>query len=255
MVILKKADLRNYRKGEILQYMKSVDSVYATYDTKALLLADRYQHFADCSNGLDGVLKNDSSHELSETLETIDNQRSKSFSGLKQHLESQLYRPEEKIALAAKTLLDNLNEYGEPIYKLNVHRRTSLIDAVVKDCTENTKLVDAVKELDLQTWIDAIKTLNVRYHTNYIERSQTPKAPVGLSRKKDVVTQAYLDLIRDTESYARVAENKEPYLKIISDLNDLTTRFNAIVDIRKSANARGKNNVSGQKMSEDASSE
>lgn len=231
MNTLSNPTLSSYRHGEFLQFMKNVLSVYNNFDLTTLSLSNPAQLLQESVTAMEVAFQPIMAHELTSELANLDTRRDKALMGIKAFLESQFYREETEIYEAAKNLYDNYISHGERIDRLSYQQETAVIDALLKDWSEES-LHTAVQTLQIDFWVEKLRTLNTDFNIKYVKRAQDTPKPAELDTKRTVIKKTYEELTADTVAYSRVATDKQPYQDIINGLNGLIEDYNMAVNLR-----------------------
>ncbi|MFZ1702741.1 MAG: DUF6261 family protein [Saprospiraceae bacterium] len=229
---LKTATLSSYRSGEFLQFMKNVVSVYQTHNAPSLGLEKRLSTLQLSLVELDIVFVNATGHKITGVLKELSSKRSKTVTGLRSYLESQQLFEDPTKAKAANLIMANFRMHCGNLKKASNQEKTALINAMIHDWTSEVPLQEAVVALDLQAWIKPLEALNNEFDEQHVMRSRTALPLIKSNEKKKVIRAAYLELVKDTESFARVSPDNLVYELIIKDLNGLTDDYNKPVSLR-----------------------
>lgn len=221
-----------YRNGEFLQLMKNILNVINLFDIAILGLTNRVATFSEGVQALNEAFQPQRGEELSSELKTLDTRRDKSLMGIKLFLQSCLYREEEAITKAATMLLENYESHAKRMDKLPYQQETAVVNSFIKDLENNTELTEALDTVALSSWVALLKELNLSFDNTYVDRAKTITESAGIEDKRKTIKDAFTNLADDIEAYARISENKEAYVPIITAINGLIEDYNLAVQSR-----------------------
>lgn len=163
----------------------------------------------------------------------IDTERDKAFTGIKGLLEAYLQHYDEATLNAAKSLLYNLNNYGTGIPRMSYQAETAVIDSMLADWEEDTKLNAAVTALRLSDWIAELKVKNENFNQRYLARVTESAAgsAESFTEVRDEGTTAYKDMAAHISAHATLGSNKI-HKDLEKEISVLAKQYNQTVNVR-----------------------
>ncbi|MBK8623407.1 MAG: hypothetical protein IPN79_17010 [Saprospiraceae bacterium] len=245
MKVLKNAMTGNYTTGEIIQFSTNVSYVYNESDTEALKLKDRVDALIQATSVLDEVFLTPAGTEKSGDVKQVNIDRRDVMTGLNYYLRSFTKSKDEAKKNAADVLLKNIKTNCKKINSISYQDRTAQVNALHKDWTTETNLKEAIILLGVTERLEELKNLNDEFDALFLSNSRTLKPNSGILEKRAAVLDAYRLLIRDTEAFSFVAEDKTPYQNLIREVNNVITRYNAPVKQRKAIRKSNQKETAG----------
>lgn len=233
MKVLKTAMTGNYTTGEIIQFSTNVTYVYNESNTEALKLKARVDALIQATSVLDEVFLTPAGTEKSGDVKQVNIDRRDVMTGLNYYLRSFTKSKDEAKRKAADVLLKNIKTNCKKINSISYQDRTAQVNAMHKDWTTENNLKEAIILLGVTDRLEELKNLNDEFDALFLSNSRTLKPNSGIPEKRAAVLDAYRLLIRDTEAFSFVADDKTPYQNLIKEVNNVITRYNAPVKQRK----------------------
>ena len=221
-----------FRNGEFLQFIKNVLNIVNRFDLAALNLADRVSSLTKLTSALDAVFKPIRGQELTAELQKLDTRRDRALQGIKQYLQSHLYREEEEMVAAAELLLENYESHGKRIDKMPYQQETVVTAAMLDTWLTDPRLSSALSLLSLTGWVNLLKGINETFDEKYVERAKISPEPALVREKREAIREEYQELQADIEANARISKNKQEYEPIIKEINSLIEDYNQVVNNR-----------------------
>lgn len=179
--------------------------------------------------------KIEQANALSGELMTVDMERDRLIVGLHTMLEGFTYHFDPAKASAASLLLAAIDKYGARISKLHYEIETTTINSLLNDFTNDAQLTSALSVLGLEAWVVQMRTANERFRQIYSSRigqkTDTVRTPTVELRQN--LLNALRNLFAHLTAHATLNNDATVEL-IISDINQLTTRYNQIANQRLS---------------------
>jgi len=241
MITITTPRLAKYVIGDVLEYAYNVVTVCRerrppmppapgsnTIDTQI----DGVQKAAE---DLNQNYKVELSNPLSDEMTVADIERDRLLIGLHTTLEGLSYHFNTATAQAAALLLAAMDKYDTRIYRLHYEVETTTINSLLNDFTSNTNLTAALTSLNLMPWVAQMRTVNERFRQLYTsrvsEKTDTKRTPTVELRQN--LHQALNNLFAHLTAHATLSNDATIPL-IISDINNLTARYNQLVNNRLS---------------------
>jgi len=140
---------------------------------------------------------------------------------------------------AGRLLLKAIDKYGKSISRMNYQAETSVIENLAVDLKKDVDLVAAVKLLGVGDTVDEMKSANDLFNQIYLERigddASKDVTPAGLLVRE--CNEKYKILVKHIEANALINPS-EVYTILISELNNLIDRFNALITQRDGKKAK-----------------
>jgi hypothetical protein len=233
MKVLKTAMTGNYTTGEIIQFSTNVTYVYNESNTEALKLKARVDALIQATSVLDEVFLTPTGTEKSGDVRQVNIDRRDAVTSLQYYLKSFTKSKDEAKRKGAESLLKNLKTNCKNFTSASYQDRTAQVNAMHKDWTTENNLKEAIILLGVTERLEELKNLNDEFDALFLSNSRTLKPNSGIPEKRAAVLDAYRLLIRDTEAFSFVADDKTPYQNLIKEVNNVITRYNAPVKQRK----------------------
>lgn len=230
-LLLKPAHSR-YTIGEYIQLMTGVIGVYKSVDAQALSLDDSVEKLNVAVNLLNDRFVESKSETLRAALLPLDESRITSARGLRLYLQSETLNPVSERQKAAEVLYKSYMNYCDGLSRMTLPNKTSMIDRILQQWASNPVLAEAVQTSGAGQWVETLTRQNETFSQNYLTQSKTKTRDKKTKDARAAVKLEYEDLVSITEAYAKVAPNKDPYLNIINELNNVITNNNNQVDHR-----------------------
>jgi len=172
---------------------------------------------------------------LSDELTIVDMERDRLLIGLHTTLEGLSYHFNASTAGAAALLLTAMDKYDTRIHHLHYEIETTTINSLLNDFTTDANLTAALTLLNLMPWVAQMRTSNDRFRQLYISRAgdktDTKRTPTVELRQN--LHQALNNLFAHLTAHATLSNDATIPL-VISDINNLTARYNQLVNSRLS---------------------
>jgi hypothetical protein len=221
--------LNKYRDGEFIQHMKNAVTICESYDLKVLQLDKRVNGLYDATMYMDSMFLTTRSHKLTPELQSLDKERSTVLKAIRSTLENTIEIGVPETAEAARLLLNNYFVHGRRIERLQSQQKTAIIHAMMNDWASEPVLLQSVEKVKLNDWVTILTTKNSEFNAKYVQRSSTRIKTVEISSRKKLAKTAYLELIQDLESYARVSADNTTYVEILDKLSALRSDYKTSV--------------------------
>jgi hypothetical protein len=221
--------LHKYRNGEFIQFMKNVDSIYESFDTKALQLEKRVVDLRLAVKEMDDLFLTSKTHKITSELQSLDAVRNNVLKAIRSFLDNVIAIGDKEMSEAAELLLDNYFVHGKRIERLNSQQKTATINALINDWTTDPILSNSVSLLKLNDWVALLTTKNKDFDSNYVQRASTRIRSVELSDKKRRARIAFDELRKDTESFFRVSADNTAYRDILDKISSLLADYRTSV--------------------------
>ena len=229
--------LYQYRNGEFIQYMTDVLGFLEPHDVQVLQLAEQQGALAAVVAKLDAVYKEPLNSELTPEIAALDERRDNAFRGLKSATENALRHFNPAVAAAAKLLYRNLSAHGDNIPGLGYTEETTVLRSLIEDWENKADLKAAVTTVNLNDWLQELKTTNEAFAKLYRERvnqdSQNATPPVSNFRPEAI--EAYRNLFTHISAHATLSSDPV-YAELLNRIDNLAGKYNQVVNIRTGSN-------------------
>ena len=233
MNTLKNADLSKFRNGEFLEFINVVNDFYKRVNPTQKILVKRLGDLSNALQTMDASFSNNMEESLISGLKPLDVKRMDNLKGLKRFLQSELYRPEEARKRQATLLLKSFDQFGSKMRGLTLPHKTLLIRKLLEEWSQNNKLTEAIQNLGATSWVEALTELNIIFYDEYFNKATaTTKGPGFKSLRKDI-TKIYQELMKDTESVARVEDDNAMISGLIQEMNGIIEMATEPIQNRK----------------------
>ncbi|MBK8370025.1 MAG: hypothetical protein IPL20_01355 [Saprospiraceae bacterium] len=225
--------MKDFKTGESLEFANNVDRVFASADTKTLMLEDQWSAFKTAAADLENVFIDSTGTEMTRELRLLDTERLIVLAAMKLLLKSLVKGGKDDIAAMAARLLNNFLQHCKSISKMGYQNKTALIRSMLKDWTTLPALMEASKVVFLRNEVEDLTEKNTLFAEKFFENAISNKRNADIPLKKAKLKEAYDTLIDITVSFSKVAADKQPYLNIIEELNKVIERNNMPVLLRR----------------------
>ncbi|AXG72436.1 hypothetical protein KORDIASMS9_04710 [Kordia sp. SMS9] len=222
-----------YRNSEFLQYVKDVLELVNAQDVVNLQLTTPRDNLQAVVDQMDNLFQQEQSSGITQELIDLDERRDKAFMGLKGLLESHQHHYEEAKQLAARSLLYNLNSFGDNIPRLNYQAETAVIDSMLADWSTESILTAAVTTLGIADWVTELTAANQAFNDRFLARISESAANPALSftTMRDNSAAVYRQLTAHIQAHATLGTNAV-HQTLLNEVNELTNHYNQTVYAR-----------------------
>lgn len=185
------------------------------------------------AEALNQNFKIEQANPLSADLIAIDEQRDRLIIGFRTSLEGLTYHFDPAAAAAATLLLGAVDKYGSRIAKMHYEIETASINSLLDDITGNAPLTNALAMLKLEPWVAQMRNTNDGFRQIYSSRigSKTDNVRTSTVELRKNLNQALRNLFTHLTAHATLS-NDATIPVIMSDINNLTERYNQLVKSR-----------------------
>ncbi len=222
---------------EYLQVIKLLLKMCANKGVVALKIVDEYNNMQTMYLKLDGIYQQQLGSTITGRIEKSDFRRDRAITGIVMYVDSNTYYFDEAIAEAAVILKADLAKYGSSIARANYATESTILDNIAKEWKTIPKMVDAVKLLSLEAWVEELEAANVEFADLYLLRNtETSALPDDTVGKLRVEADAlYLELSKMLESQGRVSKFVPPFDSAIREWNTILEDYNTMIARRQAA--------------------
>lgn len=225
--------IEKLRNPEISSLGADLEKIFIPYDLVALGLkaeTDLFLAFWAEFRSFYGLEKGSL---ITKTVEELDDRRDFALRGIYGVAESYGLHYESPYRDASDKVLAMFNKYGKAPQNQNYQTETETIRSLADDFEKDPQAKNALTVLGLTNWFAELKTANEDFNNAFIARNKADSAkPDGSqsSRRKQafVVYRSLMDFIRSAQRFAPMPER----LQLISEINTLIAKYNALVDNR-----------------------
>lgn len=236
MAIIKGIHLFALRNSEFAQFTSDVLELIKRNDPVTLQVEEAYNALLVENEQLIDLMKPEKGSTLTEQVEAADQRRDLAVSGINQVVSGYTNHYDETTRTHALTLQRHLEQYGAiGLARENYQSETASIRSVVADWEAKAPLAEAITFLNLTGWKEELIQANAAFSDLYINRTEetgSASPETVRSKRLDMVPQYYelRDLIA---SYYTIQKGAEPYGSIVSKLNALIDKYQALLAARK----------------------
>ena len=216
-----------------LEFSNQVDRVYINVDTKSLMLEEPYLAFRAAFEELEEVFVNVDGKEVTKELLDIDKKRINLTVSMRYILKAMERSVDPVTAGYAKKLSTNFKEHCTDISSKGYQPKTGYIRSMLRDWINKPALTEAAKAIFVRNEVENLQAANNEFADLHFENAKNKLQKSDIMVKKERLKNAYYDLTQITDVFSRVAPDKAPYLKLVTELENIIDKNMASVAIRK----------------------
>ena len=223
--MLKKPDFGNYKNAQFSQFFVRFNQIISKYNLKELNLDTYALPLKENSNELKVLLFEQNGSIITSDINLLDEKRGTAVKGIKRALEGFTAHSKQEKIDAANDLLYIYRKIGA-IDKLPYAEETAAINKLYEDFKSTKLHKEHLVTLDIQEWVQDLKTLNDEFEALYLKRIET-NSRYYKSRKE--LRLLLIDLYRKFSKYLLANDTLNPlpeYKKIIRVVNELIQKTN-----------------------------
>lgn len=240
MIEIIKIKLYDLHNPEYIRLMKLLLKICTDHGVSNLKIEDQHKALQAKYLEMDKIYEQQQGSTITGLMEKADMRRDRAISGIVLHVDSKTYYFDDNIAAAAVTLKADLDKYGGGIARTNYATESTIIDNIVNEWKNDTKLNMAMQQLGLLQWVDELDAANKEFERLYLLRnkeiSKSSDDSVGKLRVQSDVL--YEDLTKMLESQARVNKFVAPFDSAIRECNTILEDFNDLI-ARRASKSKG----------------
>lgn len=217
----------------VLEFSNQVDRVYTNVDTKSLMLEEPYLAFRAAFEELEEVFVNVDGKEVTKELLAIDKKRINLTISMRYTLKAMEKSIDPVTVGYAKKLNTNFKEHCTDLSSKGYQLKTGYIRSMVRDMINKPALVEAAKAIFVRNEIENLQAANNEFADLHFENAKNKLQKSDIMVKKERLKNAYYDLTQITDVFSRAAPDKAPYLKLVTELENIIDKNMASVAIRK----------------------
>lgn len=228
--------LNRYRNAAYLQYMKDVVKLVNKEDVNTLLLKQPRDRLFALIEEMDNAYSQAKGSALTKKMKVYNEYRDKAFIGIKRVVSGYSYHYDREISSSGQEILRIMQIYGSQVIRKSYQEKSVIINSFLDELINNSKLSEAVAVLKLEGWIENLRKVNNNFIQKYLKRVEESAAnnnSVSVTDLRAGVSKVYRKLLNHLEAHNTLSANKA-YKKIITEINELTSQYNSVVNARAS---------------------
>lgn len=222
-----------FYKGEVVQFIKNVLSIFDGFDLEVLKLNAQVTALSTLFTLLEKLYILDQGNAITEEIKSLDQRRDDALIGINANVDSYLKHYTEEKRKAAAKLRALLDKYGRDLHKKSYPVETAGIRNLKSEIAGSAELTAAVETLGLTDWLAELDTVNELFDEKYLERNkayaEAPKEKFAEVREE--AEDAYLELARHLTAHAVVTPDPA-YQELVDQINQLVATYNLNVQAR-----------------------
>jgi len=221
----------NYRNAEFLELMNSIDQIILESNIESLV--QLHGKFKAKLGSLEIVFKTSLKNPLTDPIHKEDNSRDNAHVGFVKVIEGYTLFSDIEKANAAKAILATIKNHGSDIINLNLREETAVLKSLINELETTPALSDALSLLNVEDWVNDIKTYNLNCETLLIERAELKSAMRQVSTKelKLEITTIFKKMAKLIEAHITL-ESEGGYETLKNKINDQIKDFNDTLNLR-----------------------
>ncbi len=232
--MIQKPRLKNYRKGDLVQYLNNVLEIVSEERATALNIAPQRQVLAEVMERFNTSWQPNRGSELTPEIQDLDEKRDSLFMGLKMTADTWATHHFDLDKRSAAFLIsDKISNAGNDIVRLRYQEETATLNALILDF--QNELSEQVALLNLTNWVEELQEVNTAFNEKYLERAKalsTEQEGVVLQLRTES-SEAFHNLVNLFEARMEIAkvdgEDITLYQTVENELNELTEEYNEAV--------------------------
>lgn len=235
-----KPQFPKFRISELIQFNHDAVTICKSNGVPELPMAELMYNLQQATAALDNTFKLEQGSAISAEIIQADARRDTAITGIRLIANSFTYHFDPSLQLAGEAIVKSIDKYGDTIQRLNYQAETSTITSITDSWINDVRLNKAINDLKLADWANELKLANDKFNQLFMarveEKGNTQKAQTLELRHAAI--ENYRVLATNIEAYRTITSNGS-YTPIINQLNELTNKYNALVNTR-SVHARVK---------------
>jgi hypothetical protein len=234
--MIKAIDLTRLRNAEFIQFCNDFTSLVNSNDPSDLSVQPQYNAMVQQVTELESLFKNALNNPITAEIEALDFRRDQAINGITGIINAYSYHFNPDYIQPALVLQNNLKVYGTGIARDNLLSETAIIKNMIIDWETKPELIDALDDLNLNSWKNELKNANEIFNDKYLARTQdyATASPDNQKSKRLEVMTAYYELRKFLDAFY-VIQNSPAYQKAINELNALIDQYNTLLNGRSTA--------------------
>jgi hypothetical protein len=240
--MINKFALGNLRNAEHIQYMASAHLIFAKYNVDAEHLGAYYAELGDLVKTAEASLAFEKKNEKIREKNDADRLRDRLHSRLFNYLKYILYDDRDPRYDDAQAVMKTVKDAGNPT-QLAENAESALLNALgsrLETCRAQVESAGA------QHIVDELMEANRKFIALEIEcrdiiASMKLAAPPAVSAVRKQIDPVYRLIVDAINGYARIPAKNTEYYELITDMNVLVEKYDALLSQRKKGNTEVNN--------------
>lgn len=234
---------RNLQNGEFLNFCNQTNDWYKELDAKDLLLKSQCEKLLAGTAELDEVFHQQNQRKLSPELKSKQKVRLNLWRSLRKILDAIAQKESVNQHSTGGILLENYEFHNRKRKRVSVPQLTEMINALLKSWSKDPELAALVKTHQLSNWVTELTKINVEVNKLYGKRFANKLKPADIRKKRAEMTSLMQELIADTIAHARLSENPEPYLYVLTSIKNMVENYRTMAKIRAADRSLGTEDI------------
>ena len=226
--------LNNYRNVAFIAFLKDTSTIVSKFNAKTLKLDVALAKLSTDIAAMDAIFGTAKGNANTELIEELDARRDAAITGIMYLAEAYTKHFEPAQQDAGKLILSTINNYGKRIYKLNLLAETEVLRSLVTDFETKPEVANAINQLNINNWVEELKTANNEFNTVYLTRNTelAEQPDLNIQNLRTPANQNFEALIALVTAYNTITPNAD-YKKILDEVEELIIKYNATIPTPK----------------------
>lgn len=225
-----------YHTDEFNQFLSFVVKICREKDVRSLQINKEVNLLHSKNQEIEKAWKIFHGSDLTVEIEKTDHRRDNAIICLDAISKGYTYHFEESLKNAGLTISKIIDKYGSSLHRLNYLAETSVIKNLVNDlkADEPNK---SVQSLSLDNIVNELDKANKLFEDLYLERNKEMSAEKSqtITELKEEAVPLYRNLVNVIQAHILISSEKQPYIEIRDQINQLIEKQNNIVAQRQSS--------------------
>lgn len=234
--MIKSSNLIQLRNGEVMNFFSNALTVLNEADLETTGLKDEVTLLSAVYDTLRMHYKLERGSRITRSLVELDGARDTFFISLKGLLTFHAQgHPDPAKQAQAELLLKTLESHGTNLHRKNYQEETAGLLSIINTISQNTELTAAVAALNLEGYIEALKTTNTEFDEAYLERNSEyasiPKEK--LAELREQAEDSFEKIVLRINANLLLADDPAPFESLASQLDTLVQNYQDVVTRRR----------------------
>ncbi len=228
------AKLNNYRNVAFIAFLKDTSSIVSKFNAKTLKLDGALAKLSKDIAAMDAIFGTAKGSANTESIESLDARRDTALAGISFVAEGYSKHFEAALNEAGKIIVSTIGNYGRRIHSLNYLAETEVIRSLVTDFETKPEVANAINQLNINNWVEELKTANNEFNTMYLIRNTelAEQPDLNIQNLRNPANQNFEALIALVTAYNTITPNAD-YKKILDEVEELIVKYNATIPTPK----------------------
>ena len=221
---IQKSKDHQMRNSEHVQFHTEVKDIIEGIGVNTLKIEEHFNHYLSCYIAEDEAYKKIVKSSITEDMETADQMRDMTFSGLAQTNHAALNHYEPEVVFSARRLEVVFDTYGN-LAKKPLNEETAAINNLLQDLMGN--YAQDVQKVGLEGWVQKLRSDNNAFDMLVKERKNenVEKTQLKMKETRTETFKAYCQIVERINALI-VVEGEGNYARFVNEVNYFVDKYN-----------------------------